>query len=87
MMFETSASSLALLVWSTQEGDVMRCFWEQTGVLGPIYRLVGQGLNNKDIAKKLGLTEANVQNCIAWVLHFLKLNERQELVLYASNGA
>jgi hypothetical protein len=44
-----------------------RCFWEQTNVLDPIYRLLGQGLNDKDIAKKLGLTEVNVQNCIAWV--------------------
>jgi DNA-binding NarL/FixJ family response regulator len=65
----------------------MRCFWEQTGVLGPIYRSLGQGLNDKDIAKKLGFTEVNVENCIAWVLHFLKLKDRQELVLYASAGA
>jgi DNA-binding NarL/FixJ family response regulator len=65
----------------------MRCFWEQTGVLGPIYRSLGQGLNDSEIATKLSVSEVNVQNCIAWVLHFLKLNERQELVLYASNGA
>ena len=65
----------------------MGCFWEQTGVLGPIYRLLGQGLNDNDIAKKLGLTEVNVQNCIAWVLHFLQLKDRQELVLYASARA
>ena len=64
----------------------MRCFWEQTGVLGPIYQSLGQGLNDGQIAKKLGLTEVNVQNCIAWVLHFLKLKDRQELVLYASAG-
>lgn len=64
----------------------MRCFWEQTGVLGPIYQSVGQGLNGSQIAKKLGLTEMNVQNCIAWVLQFLKLKDRQELVLYASAG-
>ncbi|HEV2396351.1 MAG TPA: hypothetical protein VGS27_05395 [Candidatus Sulfotelmatobacter sp.] len=64
----------------------MRCFWEQTGVLGPIYQSLGQGLNDSQIAKKLGLTEMNVQNCIAWVLHFLKLKDRQELVLYASAG-
>jgi len=65
----------------------MGCFWEQTGVLGPIYRLLGQGLNDNDIAKKLGLTEVNVQNCIAWVIHFLKMKDRPELVLYASAGA
>ena len=66
---------------------IMRCFWEQTGVLGPIYRLLAKGLNDAEIAKKLGLTEVNVQDCIAWVLHFLKLNNRQELVQYASAGA
>jgi DNA-binding NarL/FixJ family response regulator len=65
----------------------MRCFWEQTGVLGPIYHSLGQGLNDSQIAKKLGLTEVNVQNCIAWVLHFLKLKDRQALVLHASAGA
>jgi DNA-binding NarL/FixJ family response regulator len=65
----------------------MRCFWEQTGVLGPIYHSLGQGLNDSEIATKLGLTVVNVQNCIAWVIHFLKLKDRQELVLYASAGA
>jgi DNA-binding NarL/FixJ family response regulator len=64
----------------------MRCFWEQVGVLGPIYRLLGQGLNDRNIAKKLGLTDVNVQNCIDWVVHFLKLKDRRELVLYASAG-
>jgi hypothetical protein len=39
----------------------MRVFWEQTGVLLPIYRLVGQG--------------------------FLKLNQRAQLVEYASLAA
>jgi DNA-binding NarL/FixJ family response regulator len=62
----------------------MRCFWEQTGVLGPIYCSLGQGLNDGDIAKKLNLTEVNVQACIAWIVHFLNLKNRQDLVLYAS---
>ena len=65
----------------------MRCFWEQTGVLGPIYRAVGQGLNDDDIAKKLNLTELNIQSCIAWTVYFLKLKNRQELVLYAASAA
>jgi DNA-binding NarL/FixJ family response regulator len=54
----------------------MRCFWEKTGILGPIYHSLGQGLNDSEIATKLGLPEVNVQNCIAWVLHFLKLKDR-----------
>lgn len=62
----------------------MRCFWEQIGVLGPIYRLLGQGLNDGDIASLLNLSEVKVQSCIAWILHFLNLKDRQELIAYAS---
>jgi hypothetical protein len=38
-------------------------------------------------AQKLDLTEVNVQSCIAWTLHVLKLKNRQELVEYASSAA
>lgn len=62
----------------------MRVFWERTGVLGPIYRLAGQGLSDVDIATKLNLTEITVQGCVAWLLHFLKLTDRIELIRYAS---
>jgi DNA-binding NarL/FixJ family response regulator len=65
----------------------MASFWEQTGVLGPICRLVGNGLNDESIALKLGLTEVKVRGCIAWIVHFLELNSRQELALYASTAA
>ena len=65
----------------------MRSFWEQTGVLGPIYRLLGQGVNDNDIALRLNITEEKVQGCVAWLIHFLKLKNRQELVLYASAAA
>ena len=65
----------------------MRCFWEQTGVLGPIYRLLGQGLNDGDIASQLDLTEVKVESCVAWIRRFLKLKTRQEFVLYASGAA
>ncbi len=65
----------------------MRSFWEQTGVLGPIYRLLGQGLNDNDIALRLKITDEKVHDCIAWIIHFLRLKNRQELVLYASTRA
>jgi DNA-binding NarL/FixJ family response regulator len=65
----------------------MRSFREQTGVLGPIYRSLATGLNDDDIAVKLNLPEEKVQGCIAWILHFLKLKNRQELVPYASTAA
>jgi len=29
----------------------------------------------------------NVQTCIAWIVHFLNLKDRRELVLYASGAA
>ena len=63
----------------------MRCFWEQIGVLAPIYGLVGRGLGNSDMANKLGVTELSVESCIAWMLHFL-LTSREELILYASGA-
>lgn len=65
----------------------MRVFWEQTGVLLPIYRLAGQGFSNADIANRLNITELKVQSCMAWLLRFLRLNHRSELVIYASSAA
>ena len=65
----------------------MRCFWEQMGALGPIYRLLGKGLNDSDIAKELNLTEVNVQSCVIWMIRFLKMRDRQELVVYALTAA
>lgn len=63
----------------------MQSFWEQTGVFGPIYRLLGQGLDDSDVARKLNLTESKVQACVVWIIHFLHLKTRQELVLYSSS--
>jgi DNA-binding NarL/FixJ family response regulator len=65
----------------------MRCFWELTGVLGSIYRAVGRGLNDRDIARKVNLTILNVQNCLAWIVHFLDLKSREDVVLYVSSAA
>ena len=64
----------------------MRVFWESIGVLGPIYRSVGKGLADAEIASTLNLTGLNVQSCIAWMMRFLKLTNREDLVLYASSG-
>jgi DNA-binding NarL/FixJ family response regulator len=63
----------------------MQCFWEQIGVLGPIYRLASRGLSDGDIADQLDLTEVTVQSCVTWILHFLQFTTRQELFLYGSN--
>jgi len=53
--------------------------------LGPIYRALGEDLNDLDIATKLNLTEVKIQTCIDWMVHFLKLKNRQELVVYAAS--
>jgi DNA-binding NarL/FixJ family response regulator len=65
----------------------MRVFWEQTGVLLPIYRLAAKGLSDCDIAAKLSITELKVQSCMAWLLHFLKMTDRNQLIAYASPAA
>lgn len=57
----------------------MPVYWERIGVLGPIYRLVGQGFNDREIAKTLNLTEIRVHDCIAWMLRACGLPGRMEL--------
>ena len=49
--------------------------------------VAGQGVNDNDIALRLNATEEKVQGCVAWLIHFLRLKNRQELVLYASAAA
>lgn len=61
----------------------MQCYWEQIGVLGPTYRLLGCGWSNQEIAKHLGRTEEMVGECVDWMLRFLKIRTRGELVFAA----
>jgi len=65
----------------------MRTFWERLGILLPIYRLVGQGLTEGEIASELNLTEDKMENCISWMLRFLELRGRLELVQHACSAA
>jgi DNA-binding NarL/FixJ family response regulator len=62
----------------------MRIFWEQIGILGPVFRLGSQGLNDREIANRLNITEVKVHDCVAWILRFLQLTDRTELSHYAS---
>ena len=59
----------------------MQCFWEQIGVLGPTYRLLGSGWSNHDIAKHLGRTDELIDSCVTWILRFLRIGTREELVI------
>jgi ATP/maltotriose-dependent transcriptional regulator MalT len=61
-------------------------FWEQTEVLLPIYRLAASGISDAEIAEKLNITEASVQSCMAWLLHFLKLPTRNQLIQHAAGS-
>jgi hypothetical protein len=75
------------LLFTVTRGHKMHSFWKQPDVLGPIHRLLREGWNDDEIAMKLNLTKVKVQGCIAWIVHFLELKNRQELVQYASIGA
>jgi len=43
----------------------MRNFWERLGILLPVYRLVGRGMSDGEIANELSLTEGKVETCIS----------------------
>jgi DNA-binding CsgD family transcriptional regulator len=62
----------------------MRPFWGRLGILLPIYRLVGQGLTDREITSRLNLADDKVQDCISWMVHFLELSDRSELVQHAA---
>ena len=48
-----------------------------------VLRLVAQGLNNRDIAKELFISENTVKNHIRNILEKLHLHSRMEAVVYA----
>lgn len=64
----------------------MRIYWERIGVLGPIYRLVGNGFDDREIASKLNIAETKVQGCISWMLRSFKMPNRTELARHAFNA-
>jgi len=61
----------------------MRVYWERIGVLWPIYRLVGRGFNDQQIASRLHISEVKVHGCVAWLLKFLNMPDRLDLVRHA----
>jgi hypothetical protein len=65
----------------------MRNYWERLGILLPVYRLVGRGLSDSEIANELNLPEGKVETCISWMLRFLKLSNRLESVRHACSAA
>jgi hypothetical protein len=72
---------------SDAEVNRMRVFWERIGIILPVYRLLGQWLSDGDIATKLKLPQLSVEGCVGWLLQFLRLKDRSELVQYAETGS
>jgi DNA-binding NarL/FixJ family response regulator len=64
----------------------MQVFWEKIGILGPVYSRVGSGLSDHEIAYDLDITEVRVQECVAWMQHFLRCKDRNELAHEASHA-
>ena len=48
-----------------------------------VLRLVAQGLNNREIAKQLFISENTVKNHVRNILEKLQLHSRMEAVMYA----
>ena len=48
-----------------------------------VLRLVAKGLNNRDIAKQLFISENTVKNHVRNILEKLQLHSRMEAVMYA----
>ncbi len=61
----------------------MRVYWEKIGVLLPIYRLVGRGCSDREIATRLGISKVAVEGCVSWMLNFLGLENRGALQQHA----
>ncbi len=62
-----------------EQGPALRLTERELEVL----RLVAQGLNNKDIAKRLFISENTVKNHVRNLLEKLQLHSRMEAVMYA----
>ena len=64
----------------------MQVFWEKIGILGPVYRGLACGLSDCEIADNLDITEARVDECLAWMEHFLLGEDRNELIQEAARA-
>lgn len=62
---------------------MMRVYFEGIGILGPVYRMVGRGFTDPEIAGKLNVDETKVKSCIAWTLRFLHFTDREQLITHA----
>ena len=59
--------------------EAMQVFLEKTGILGPVYRLMGRGLSDSEIAYDLDIPQVRVHDCIDWMRHFLHCKDHNEV--------
>jgi DNA-binding NarL/FixJ family response regulator len=64
----------------------MQVFWEKIGILGPVYRSIGRGLSDSEIANDLDITDERVHECIDWIQHFLHCKDRNEVARDAATA-
>lgn len=57
--------------------------WQKSGILGPVYRLIGRGFSNDEIAGKLNISQENVRRCVDWLTRFGSDYSRAELEAFA----
>lgn len=69
-------SNLAIYVDELQTADLKKAEWQ-------IIALVGSGLSNKEISKKLNLSEGTVRNNLSIILSKLDLRDRTQLAIWA----
>ena len=65
----------------------MRVHFEAIGMLGPVYRMLGHDLSDRQIGAMLNVEEMKVKSCVAWTMHFLRFTEREQLVIDAGGLA
>ena len=61
----------------------MKVHWKKFGILGPVYRLIGRGFSNDEIAGKLNISQENVRRCVDWLTRFGPDYSRAELEAFA----
>ena len=62
-------------------------FWERPGIVGAVYHLVGRGLNDREIATELALTDRRTGSCVSSLLCLLNLEDRGDLFVHALAAA
>lgn len=76
MFSRMAQSNMAIQVDEQQTAELKNTEWQ-------IIALVGSGLSNKEIARKLRLSEGTVRNSLSLILSKLDLRDRTQLAIWA----